>query len=132
MTYQATINTDKTIQSNEFNEKNMSLKKIIILFNKIIVFYITKIDRKRHRIHGSLIRKLNVFFNSSLFIHWEIANTTTVLLWYENHMLSYYYGMLLLNYENHQRGRVSRLADTELILLIAHLIRPPGSIPGVG
>ena len=27
---------------------------------------------------------------------------------------------------------VSRVADTELILLIAHLIWPPGSIPGVG
>ena len=32
----------------------------------------------------------------------------------------------------YQRGRVSRVADTELILLIAHLIRPPGSIPGGG
>ena len=30
------------------------------------------------------------------------------------------------------RGRVSGVADAELILLIAHLIRPPGSIPGVG
>ena len=29
-------------------------------------------------------------------------------------------------------GRVSRLADTELMPLIAHFIRPPGSIPGVG
>ena len=27
---------------------------------------------------------------------------------------------------------VYRVADTELILLIAHLIRLPGSIPGVG
>ena len=27
---------------------------------------------------------------------------------------------------------VSRVADMELVLLIAHLIRPPGSIPGVG
>ena len=25
-----------------------------------------------------------------------------------------------------QRGRMSRVADTELILLITHLIRPPG------
>ena len=29
-------------------------------------------------------------------------------------------------------GRVSRVADTELILLIARLIRPPGAISGVG
>ena len=29
-------------------------------------------------------------------------------------------------------GRVSRVTDTELVLLITHLIRPPGSIPGVG
>ena len=27
---------------------------------------------------------------------------------------------------------VSRVADTELLLLIAHLIGPPGSTPGVG
>ena len=42
--------------------------------------------------------------------------------------------MSLLNCEIYQRGRVSvyRVTDTELILLIAHLIRPPGSIPGVG
>ena len=38
----------------------------------------------------------------------------------------------LSNYEIYQRGRESRVADTVLILLIAHLIRPPGSIPGVG
>ena len=30
------------------------------------------------------------------------------------------------------RSPVSRVADMEFILLIAHLIRPPGSIPGVG
>ena len=30
------------------------------------------------------------------------------------------------------RGRVSWVADTKLVLLIAHLIRQPGSIPGVG
>ena len=40
--------------------------------------------------------------------------------------------MSLLNCEIYQRGRVSRVADTELLLLIAHLTRPPGSIPGVG
>ena len=40
--------------------------------------------------------------------------------------------MSLLNCENYQRGRVSRVADNELVLLIAHLIRSPGSIPGVG
>jgi len=40
--------------------------------------------------------------------------------------------MNLLNCENYQRGRVFELADTELVLLIAHLIRPPGSIPDVG
>ena len=40
--------------------------------------------------------------------------------------------MSLLNCEFYQRGRVSRVADTELIQLIAYLIRPPGSIPGVG
>ena len=39
--------------------------------------------------------------------------------------------MSLLNCEIYQRGRVSRIADTELILLITHLIRPPGSNPGV-
>ena len=37
-----------------------------------------------------------------------------------------------VNCHSHQRDRVSRVADTELILLIAHLIRQPGSIPGVG
>ena len=40
--------------------------------------------------------------------------------------------MSLLNCEIYQRGRESRVADTELILLIAHLTRAPGSIPGVG
>jgi len=40
--------------------------------------------------------------------------------------------MNLLNCEVYQRGRVSRVADTELILSIAHLTRLPGSIPGVG
>ena len=30
------------------------------------------------------------------------------------------------------RGRVSGVADTELVLLIAHLILAPDSIPGVG
>ena len=30
----------------------------------------------------------------------------------------------LLNYEIYLRGRVSRFADTELLLLIAHLTRP--------
>ena len=39
--------------------------------------------------------------------------------------------MSLLNCEIYQRGRVSRVADTEFILLIIHLIRPPSSIPGV-
>ena len=39
--------------------------------------------------------------------------------------------MSLLNCEIYQH-EVSRVADTELIQLIAHLIRPPGSIPGVG
>ena len=34
--------------------------------------------------------------------------------------------MSLLNCEIYQRRRVSRIADTELILLIANLIRPPG------
>ena len=37
-----------------------------------------------------------------------------------------------VNCHSHQHDRVSRVADTELILLIAHLIRQPGSIPGVG
>ena len=40
--------------------------------------------------------------------------------------------MSLLNWEIYQRGRMSRVADMELLLLIVHLIRPPGSIPGVG
>ena len=40
--------------------------------------------------------------------------------------------MSLLIYETFQFGRVSSVADTELILLIAHLIQPPGSNPGVG
>ena len=40
--------------------------------------------------------------------------------------------MRLLNCEIYQRGRVPMVDDTELLLLIAHLIRPPGSIPGVG
>ena len=40
--------------------------------------------------------------------------------------------MSLLNCEIYQRGTVSRVADTKIILLIAHLIRPSGSIPGVG
>ena len=38
----------------------------------------------------------------------------------------------LVNCEIYQRGKESRVADTELILLIAHLIRPPCSIPGEG
>ena len=38
----------------------------------------------------------------------------------------------LLNCEVFQRGIVSRVFDTELILPIAHLIRLLGSIPGVG
>ena len=38
----------------------------------------------------------------------------------------------LLNCEVYQRGRVSRVADTEFMLLIVHLIRPPGSITGGG
>ena len=37
-----------------------------------------------------------------------------------------------LNCEIYQRGRVCRVADTELVLPITHLIRPTGSIPGVG
>ena len=40
--------------------------------------------------------------------------------------------MSLLNCETYQQGRVTSIADTEPILLIAHLIQPPGSIPGVG
>ena len=40
--------------------------------------------------------------------------------------------MNLLNCEIHQSGRVSKVTDTELILLIAHLIPPEGLIPGVG
>ena len=40
--------------------------------------------------------------------------------------------MRLLNCEIYQRGRVSRVTDTELVLLMAHLIRPPGSIHDVG
>ena len=43
----------------------------------------------------------------------------------------------ILNCEIHRvpkvvRGRVTKVADTELKLLIAHTIRPPSSIPGVG
>ena len=38
----------------------------------------------------------------------------------------------MLNCEIHQRAQVSTVADMELILLIIHLIWPPGSIPGVG
>ena len=38
--------------------------------------------------------------------------------------------MNLLICEIYQRGRVSRVADTELILLIAYIIRPPGTFPG--
>ena len=33
---------------------------------------------------------------------------------------------------NYQHGQLSKVADRELIQLIAHLIQPPGSIPGVG
>ena len=40
--------------------------------------------------------------------------------------------MALLKCEIYQHGRVSGVAETELILLIAHLIRPSGSIPDVG
>ena len=40
--------------------------------------------------------------------------------------------MTLLNCEIYKHGRVSTVADTELILLIVHLIRPLGSIPSVG
>jgi len=40
--------------------------------------------------------------------------------------------MSLLDREIYQRVRVSRVADAELVLLIAHLIRPLSSIPGVG
>ena len=39
--------------------------------------------------------------------------------------------MSLLNCNIYQRDQVSRIADTELILLTAHLIQPPGSIAGV-
>ena len=39
--------------------------------------------------------------------------------------------MSLLNCEIYQRVRVSRVADTDLLLLISHLIRSPGSIPGL-
>ena len=42
------------------------------------------------------------------------------------------WSMSLLNYEIYQRGWASRVADIELVLLITHLIWPPGSIPGVG
>ena len=38
--------------------------------------------------------------------------------------------MSLLNCEIYQRERVSRVAGTEIILVITHPIRPPGSIPG--
>ena len=38
----------------------------------------------------------------------------------------------LLNCKIYQPGWISRFADIELIQLIAHLIRSPGSIPGVG
>ena len=38
--------------------------------------------------------------------------------------------MILLNCEIYQCGRVSRDSATELIF--AHLIRPSGSIPGIG
>ena len=34
-------------------------------------------------------------------------------------------------YEIYQRGRQFRVADTELVLLIAHFILAPGSIPGI-
>ena len=37
----------------------------------------------------------------------------------------------LFNCEIYQRGRVSRVADTELVLLSYTSIRPQGSIPGV-
>ena len=37
----------------------------------------------------------------------------------------------LLNCEIYQRGRVSRVDDTELTLMITQLIRPAGSIPSV-
>ena len=40
--------------------------------------------------------------------------------------------MNLLNSGIYQRERLTMIADTELILLIAHLIWPPNSIPGVG
>ena len=40
--------------------------------------------------------------------------------------------MSLLNLEIYHRRRVFRVAGTELILLIAHLIQQPGSIPDVG
>ena len=40
--------------------------------------------------------------------------------------------MSLLNWEIYQSGQLSRVVDTELIILIAHLILAPGSIPGVG
>ena len=40
--------------------------------------------------------------------------------------------MSLLNCEIFQRGRLSRVGDREIILLIAHLIQPSGSIPGLG
>ena len=40
--------------------------------------------------------------------------------------------MSLLNCEIYQRGRVSRVAAMELVLLITHFIRPPSSIPDVG
>ena len=38
----------------------------------------------------------------------------------------------MLNCEIFQRERVSRVADKELVLLIAHPICPQGSIPDIG
>ena len=56
---------------------------------------------------------------------------TSVASWFQ-HLRNVVDGIRVGKMEIYQRGRVSRIADTEPLLLIAHLIRPPGSIYGVG
>ena len=60
----------------------------------------------------------------------SIAGTSVTCM--KSLAVTYPGNMALLKCEIYQHGRVSGVAETELILLIAHLIRPSGSIPDVG
>ena len=79
--------------------------------------------------NGITVRQATLALNTKN--HHKIAGTSVACV--KSLAVPYTPGnMSLLNCEIFQRRQVSRIADTGLILLIAHLIRPPCSIPGVG